>query len=427
MSERLMSVLRPKPPEDPIGYQPLADGSTGDWLQASLDTVAGELEQRRRSLLGAAAIVHPERLLEDYNRIGQRADSGLYAILQAARRLRDAVDRVIVLGDPCGVLGPRAIVESCGHPCHNELSRGDRGGRPRISFVGSSLDNDAIQGLLDLVTPAGKPHSSDLLDQWGMIAADAAGSEPGTAAATRLFLAALLEAVGGMPASLADRFVPIARLTGGPTIRATSPASSGGFAIPDGTSAGAAVFTPLGLLPAAVAGIDVVRLLQGAAAMNRRFREAPAATNPVLQFAGVSRLMAEQGCTARVLASRSSQLDSVVRWHGQCMARRGRPLTTNLVALEPRRDALIVPAQIACEADADGIDHLVGRPWSDLVATIPGAASGEPSGATFGAARGDHDRMQQPEDTILLPRVDEHAVGQLLQFCILTDLMEPRG
>ena len=418
-----MSVLRPKLPEDPIGYQPPAGGSTGSWLQASLDTVAGELEQRRRGLLGVAAIVNPERLLEDYNRVGQRADSALYAILQAARRLRDAVDRVIVLGDPCGVLGPRAIVESCGHPCHNELSRGDRGGRPRISFVGSSLDNDAIQGLLDLVTPAGKPRSSDLLDQWGMIAADTAGSEPSPAAATRLFLAALLEAVGGTPASLADRFVPIATPTVGPTIRSTSLASIGGFAIPAGISAGAAVFTPLGLLPAAVAGIDVVRLLQGAAAMNRRFREAPAATNPVLQFAGVSRLMAEQGCTARVLASRSSQLDSVVRWHGQCMARRGKPLTTNLVAQEPRRDALIIPATTACASDADGIDHLVGRPWSDLVATSPGAPPGDHSGAP----PGDHDSMQQPEDTILLPRVDEHAVGQLLQFCILTDLMDHGG
>jgi len=418
-----MSVLRPKLPEDPIGYQPPAGGSTGSWLQASLDALAGELEQRRRGLLGVAAIVNPERLLEDYNRVGQRADSALYAILQAARRLRDAVDRVIVLGDPCGVLGPRAIVESCGHPCHNELSRGDRGGRPRISFVGSSLDNDAIQGLLDLVTPAGKPRSSDLLDQWGMIAADTAGSEPSPAAATRLFLAALLEAVGGTPASLADRFVPIATPTVGPTIRSTSLASIGGFAIPAGISAGAAVFTPLGLLPAAVAGIDVVRLLQGAAAMNRRFREAPAATNPVLQFAGVSRLMAEQGCTARVLASRSSQLDSVVRWHGQCMARRGKPLTTNLVAQEPRRDALIIPATTACASDADGIDHLVGRPWSDLVATSPGAPPGDHSGAP----PGDHDSMQQPEDTILLPRVDEHAVGQLLQFCILTDLMDRGG
>lgn len=415
-----MSVLRPKPPEDPIGYQPPAGGSTGSCLQSSLDTVAGGLEQRRRSLLDAASIVHPERLLEDYNRVGQRADSSLYAVLQAARRLRDAVDRVIVLGDPCGVLGPWAIVESCGHPCHNELSRGERGGRPRISFVGSALDNDAIQGVLDLVTPAGKPRSSDLLDQWGMIAAETVGSDPGTAAATRLFHAALLEAVGGTPATLADRFVPIARLTGGPTNPATSPASSSGFTIPAGISAGAAVFTPLGLLPAAVAGIDVVRLLQGAAAMNRRFREAPAATNPVLQFAGVSRLMAEQGCTARVLASRSRQLDAVVRWHGQCMARRGRPLTTNLVAQEPRRDALIIPATTACAADAAGIDHLVGRPWSDLVATSPEAAPGDHSGTP----PGDHDRMQQAEDTVLLPRVDEHAVGQLLQFCILTDLMD---
>jgi len=170
------------------------------------------------------------------------------------------------------------------------------------------------------------------------------------------------------------------------------------------------VFTPLGLLPAAVVGIDVVRLLQGAAAMNRRFREAQVSENPVLQFASVSRRLAEQGGMARGFASASSQLDAVCRWYGQLTAHRGLPLTTNLIVREPRRDPLVVPALAGCSGNEDGLDHLVGAAWPELLATA-GAADASPP---------------QPADAITLPRVDEHAIGQLLQFLVLARLVESR-
>jgi len=270
-----MSVIRPKLPEDPIAYEPAAvfvlAGSSPD----RRDAAEAGLEQARKDLLGGADVVRPDLLLDAYNVGGARASSQLFAVLQAARRIRDTVDRVIVLGDGCGPLGARAIFESCAHPCHNELSRGERGGRPRLSFVGSPLDNDAMQGLLDLVAPAGKPRGSDLLDQWAIIVGGTTDGGAGMAAATRLMLAALLESVGGDRAAIANRVVPITADGGGLANVAASLGCTNMFTIPEDVGDGGAVFTPLGLLPAAVVGIDVVRLLQGAAAMNRRFREAP--------------------------------------------------------------------------------------------------------------------------------------------------------
>ena len=405
-----MSVIRPKLPEDPIAYEPTAawmrHGSSPD----RRDAAEAGLEESRKDLLGCADVVRPDQLLDAYNTGGGRADSELFAILQAARRIRDTVDRVIVLGDGCGPLGARAIFESCAHPCHNDLSRGERGGRPRLSFVGSPLDNDAMQGLLDVVAPAGKPRGSDLLDQWAIIVGGATDGGPGMAAAMRLLLASLFESVGRDRAEVADRVVPITAHAGGLADLAAALGCTSVFTIPENAGSGNAVFTPYGLLPAAVVGIDVVRLLQGAAAMNRRFREAPVSENPVLQFAGASRHMAEQEGTARVLASPSSQLDAVGRWHGRltATAHRGKTLTTKLVVREPRRDPLVVPALPACATNADGLDHLIGKSLTDLQAT-PRAA---------------HTSPQRPTDTILLPRVDEHSIGQLLQFFVLARLVE---
>ena len=407
-----MSVIRPKLPEDPIEYEPAAGFALAGSSPDRRDSAEAGLERARKDVLGGADVVRPDQLLDAYNTGGGRADSQLFAVLQAARRIRDTVDRVIVLGDGCGPLGARAIFESCAHPCHNDLSRGERGGRPRLSFVGSPLDNDAMQGLLDLVAPAGKPRGSDLLDQWAIIVGGTTDGGPGMAAATRLLLASLLESVRGDHAEVADRVVPITAHTGGLASLAASLGCTSVFTIPEDVGAGASVFTPLGLLPAAVVGIDVVRLLQGAAAMNCRFRESPVEDNPVLQFAGVSRRMAEQGGMARVFASANSQLDAVSRWHARLTttAHRGLPLITNLVVREPRRDPLVVPALPACAVNADGLDHLTGTAWPDLLA----AAHATPA------------RPQQPTDTILLPRVDEHSIGQLLQFLLLANLVASR-
>jgi len=403
-----MSVIRPKLPEDPIAYDGSAVRTHSVASAASHDACAVRLEQARTGVLGSAAVAMPDRLLEDYNTGGGRAGSQLFAILQAARQIRDTVDRVIVLGNGCGVLAARAIFESCAHPYHNELCRGERGGRPRLFFLGPDLDNDALHGLLDVVSPAGKPRGSDLLDQWAVIVASETGSTVETAAATRLLLAALSESFGGDRGELARRVVPITGQAGGLASVAASLGCTSAFAIPDDIGAGSMVFTAMGLLPAAVAGIDVVRLLQGAAAMNRRFREAQVSENPVLQCAGVSRLMAEQGGMVRVLTSRNSQLAAVCRWHARFAPHRSAPLTTNVFVREPRRDPRVVPALTGCSANEDWLDHLVGISLPDLLA----------------AARTTATQAMGPADTILLPRVDEHSIGQLLQFLVLTKLVE---
>ena len=112
-------------------------------------------------------------------------------------------------------MGTRALFESCCHPFHNELSRGERGGRPRLSFEGFNIDNDSAQGLLDVLQS--HPHGvdrDDLLAQWAMLVVSKSGGTLETAAATRLFLSALHASVGGDAKMLAERVVPVTGASG---------------------------------------------------------------------------------------------------------------------------------------------------------------------------------------------------------------------
>lgn len=403
-----MSVIRPKPPEEPIEYARGGCFGGGGPLSRAGDSLLAALDTTRSLLLASADAAQPDRLLDAYNTVRARTASELFGVLQSARRMRDAVDRVIVLGDGVGALGGRAIYESCSHPFHNELSRGERGGRPRLSFAGDALEHDAIQGLLDLVVPAGRARSDDLLDQWGVIVGDTLDGGPGLTAATRLFLAALLDSVRGDPTQLVDRLIIVTTATGRLADLASAFGCTQVFTIPDDVGSGASVFTPLGLLPAAAAGIDVVRLLQGAAAMNRRCREAPVVDNPVLLHAFLTRLMVEQGKVVQVRPSHARQLDAVARWHDMLTGRTGVPEIVALAVAEPRRDPVAVPSMQAGAAEFDISGDPAGRSCPDLPVEKPDLPAAKPA-------------PPSPAGSILLPRVDEHSIGQLLQFFVLAE------
>lgn len=257
-----------------------------------------------------------------------------------------------------------------------------------------------------------------------MLVVDTGGDELATAVTTRLFLTTLLEAVGGDVRLLAELVVPITgcsdRLADlGPVLGCTD-----AFAIPAGLDGRCSVFTAAGLLPASIAGSDVVRLLEGAAAMNRRFREAPAGENPVLQCAAVSRVAeVESGLTVRGLASRSRQFEALVRWYDLLRTgsfeRAGQgggrdQLITNLVVGECRRDRLRVPPPGPFAAGRDQLDEFTGKTWSDL------SAAAEARGTER------HGRDGRLTVDIILPRIDEHAIGQLLQMLMLATMVEGR-
>ena len=119
--------------------------------------------------LDAAFFEMPEKLLAEYSSTREKSELG--EILTTASRLREAVDRVVVLGIGGSYMGARAMMEACCHPYHNELPRGERGARPRMYFEGNNVDNDASQGLIDLLnTPDG--------EDWAIVVISKSGRAP---------------------------------------------------------------------------------------------------------------------------------------------------------------------------------------------------------------------------------------------------------
>ena len=457
MGNEPMSLLR----YDPAGVFLSERGIS----QADLQQIQPRLEAARdevvdtdmRLFRGPAAAIPPEkqpldagffdlpdRLLLEYRE--SRADSEIARILATADRLRDAVDRVVVLGIGGSYMGARALMESCCQPYFNELSRGQRGGYPRMYFQGNNLDNDASQGLLSLLSqapsPESRPPSQALDDRWAIVVISKSGGTLETAVAFRQFLRALDDSTGHDPALTAQRVVPVTGASGKLFELSQALGCPDMFQVPDGVGGRFSVLSAVGLLPAAMLGLDIVKLLEGAAAMNAHFREAPPGRNAVLDYVGVSHLLEEQrGAGTRVLSVWSNALESIGLWYDQLLAeslgkheRGATPITTvntrdlhsraqqhqegrrdklftNLIVDAWRNDSMPVGSS---DHDQDDLNRLSDKTLPDLMrAAIQG---------TNRAYRDDG----RPTADIHLPRVDEAIVGQLFQMFMLATVVEGR-
>jgi glucose-6-phosphate isomerase len=457
--------LQFNPKQEPLTYDPSAVFIEDHGIHRSeLAELGPRLEAARRETLAdvelwksrgavpaekqpldAGFLELPERLLDEYKQ--DRRTSELGRILATAARLRDAVDRVVVLGIGGSYMGARALMEACCHPYHNELSRGERGGKPRMYFEGNNVDNDAAQGLLDLLGH-GKP-ATDIADRWAIAVISKSGGTLETAGALRIFLRALRQSLVGDRAAVAKHVVPVTGQSGRLFELAKALGCQEFFDIPDGVGGRFSILTAVGLLPASILGIDIVRLLEGAAAMNERFRTAPAFSNrsqlgenPVLDYVGVCRLMEERrGATIRVLSTWGKGLEVAGLWYDQLLSEslgkreqgatpitvvntrdlhsRGQQhqegrrdkLITNLIAQNVRRDRLAIERS---DLDQDKLNELAGKTLPDIM-----AAAIQGTNQAYADDR-------RPTADLRLAGLDEFSMGQYFQMMMLATVVEGR-
>lgn len=374
----------------------------------------------------------PERLLDE---LAERGDASLVARLRAcADRLADTVDSVVVLGIGGSYMGARALLEACCHPYYNDVSAELRGGRPRMYFDGNNVDNDAVAALAELLSTRG--------DRWGMVVISKSGGTLETAAALRIFLRELRKSLGSSTNRLGQLVVPVTGQSGKLFDLANALGCGEVFPVPDGVGGRYSVLSAVGLLPAAILGLDIEKLLAGAAAMNDHFRTAPAGNNVVLDYVGVCHLLEERrGCQVRVLSTWGKRLEAFGLWYDQLLAeslgkqeRGALPLTVvNTRDLhsrgqqhqEGRRDKLITnvvvektrhkPVAIGrSDFDQDKLNELAERTLPDI---LQAALAG-----TNQAYRDDC----RPTADIRLDELDEHSLGQLFQMFMLATVVEGR-
>jgi glucose-6-phosphate isomerase len=381
----------------------------------------------------------PQQLLDDYRRKGEASQMG--QVLTLAARLRDEVDRVVVLGVGGAPLGARALFGALKSAYHNELPPESRLGVPRIYFDGDSADNDTLQELLELLQiTCVDPEQRE--ERWAVVAVSKSGATLEPAVALRAFRREATEYYGLRSPWLARIFAAVTGTNGRlrELYRAWGQPDGDVLTIPDNVGSRFAVFTPAGLLPAAIMGLDVRALLLGAKAMTQRFLEEPFERNPVLQFAAVNYLLAEDK-PLRVLSIWSRKLEAVGPWYDQLVAQSlgkyGRgPTPLSMVPLrdlhvrgqqhqDGPRDRLInnlvvkaprtVPVGIGMEDNnQDDLNRFNRRSLIDVMAV-----------AHAGANRAYYDTAR-PTATLTVPAVSEHTMGQLLQMLMLATVVEAR-
>lgn len=402
-----------------------------------------ELQQVPQELkpLDAGFLDLPQKYLDDYRRKGE--GSMLGRIISLSQKLRDQVDRVVVLGAGGSILGSRALFEALKHTYHNEMPAEARMGIPRMYFEGDSVDNDSLQELMELLqVTCVDPELRE--ERWGVIVVSKTGNTLETATAYRAFMREAAEYYGAKSGRI-RQLVLAATGTGGrlrELLKAEDQNEDTILTIPDNIGSRYSVFTAAGLLPAATMGLDARALLLGAAAMTKRFLEEPFERNPVLQYAGVNYLMAEEvKKPLRVLAVWSKKLEPLGRWYDQLLAeslgKQGRgstPLTmvgtrdlygrgqqhqdgprdrviNNLILKSPRS----VPIQIGmADHNEDDLNIYSRKSLPDLMQ------------AAVQASNEAYNETGRPTADLIVPTLSEHTMGQLMQMLMLATVVEGR-
>lgn len=406
---------------------------------ALLDSGAKISKEKRP--LDAGFVELPRRLLDE--RASNPKSSLLTRIERIAALLREQIDVLVSLGVGGSYMGARAIFEALCHPYHNELTRDRRGGAPRLYFEGNNIDNDALRGLLELLgTACTDPHNT--AHRWGITVISKSGGTLETAVAFRIFRQALEQFYGRDARECRELVVPITGRKGKLRDLCATEGYEHALPIPDNVGGRFSVLTSVALFPAAVLGLDVARLLEGAADMTERLRDAPFGSNPALDYAATCSLLEEkQNMTIRVLATWGNRLEGLGLWYDQLLSEslgkdelgatpittvntrdlhsRGQQhqegardkLITNVVVEEPSTEPLAVPS-VDQTRDKDDLNKLAGKTVPDLLAA-----------AIRGTAKAYADD-KRPTADILLPRLNEYTLGQLFQMLMLATVVEGR-
>jgi glucose-6-phosphate isomerase len=359
-------------------------------------------------------------------RLSERTDD-LAGISGAARRLLAGAGDIVFLGTGGSSLGGQTVAQlaGCGVPGLGALRDG-----PRLHFM-DNLDPDTYEAMLARL-PLGATRFVAISKSGGTgetlmqtVAAMAAVRAAGLAAKTpELFFGITEPAVAGRHNGLRDLF-------GGHGIAMLDhdPGVGGRFS----------VLTNVGLLPAAVAGLDIAALRGGAAVAlapvlaAKAPGEVPAAVGAALNVA----LAATKGKPIAVLMAYADRLERFTRWYVQLWAEslgKAGLGTTPIAALGPvdqhsqlqlfiagPRDKLFTVITAAAAGRGPRLDAglvaeagepgFAGKTIGDLV-----AAQGRATAETLA-------RNGCPVRTIALDRLDETSLGELLMHFMLETII----
>jgi glucose-6-phosphate isomerase len=224
-------------------------------------------------------------------------------IQEAAQQIQSQSEVLVVIGIGGSYLGAKAALSFLSHTYYNQLPANKRPG-PEIYFAGTNLSGTHLQHLLDVI--------GDRDFSINMVSKSGTTTEP--AIAFRI-LRERLEKNVGKEAAKKRIFATTDREKGALKTLADREGYTS-FVVPDDIGGRFSVLTAVGLLPIAVAGIDIEDLMAGAAKA-REHGQQDLMDNPSLQYAGIRNLLYRKGFGIEMLINYEPRLVYLAEWWKQ--------------------------------------------------------------------------------------------------------------
>ncbi|MCR5788707.1 MAG: glucose-6-phosphate isomerase [Lachnospiraceae bacterium] len=338
-------------------------------------------------------------------------------ILKAAEKIKNDSEVLIVIGNGGSYLGARAAIEFLSHSFYNVIPKEIRK-TPEIYFAGNSISSTYLKHLMDVV--------GDRDFSINMISKSGTTTEP--AIAFRVFKEKLEKKYG--KAEAAKRIYATTDKARGSLKNLANEEGYESFVVPDDVGGRFSVLTAVGLLPIAVSGADIKKLMEGAAAERETCLNAPFSDNNAMKYAAVRNILLRKGKQIEIMANYEPSVHYISEWWkqlygesegkdqkgifpasvdlttdlhsmGQFIQDGSRNLFETVLNVETSREELIIGEE---PVDLDGLNYLAGK-------SVDFVNKSAMNGTILA-----HTDGQVPNTVVNIPEVNEYYLGQLFYF-----------
>ena len=338
-------------------------------------------------------------------------------IKAAAKKIQSDSDVLLVIGIGGSYLGARAAIEFLGHSFYNVVDKSIRKA-PEIYFCGNSISSTYLKHLMDVV--------GDRDFSINMISKSGTTTEP--AIAFRVFKEKL-EAKYGKEGA-AKRIYATTDKAQGALKHVADEEGYETFVVPDDVGGRFSVLTAVGLLPIAVSGADIDKLMEGAASGRKRALNYAFEENDALQYAAMRNILLRKGKSVEILANYEPSVHYVSEWWkqlfgesegkdqkglfpasvdlttdlhsmGQFIQDGSRLMFETVLEIETPREELTIGEE---PVDLDGLNYLAGK-------TVDFVNKSAMNGTVLA-----HTDGQVPNFMVHIPEVNEFYLGELFYF-----------
>lgn len=296
-------------------------------------------------------------------------------IKEAANKIKNDSDVLLVIGIGGSYLGARAAIEALCHSFHNTLSK-DKRKASEIYFVGNSLSGTYLKHVVDMLE--GKDFSINVISKSGTT------TEP--AVAFRIFKKLLEQKYGADEA--AKRIYATTDKSRGALKTLSDSKGYQTFVVPDDVGGRYSVLTAVGLLPIAASGVDIDELMKGAASSRERCINNKFEENDSMLYAAIRNILLRKGKLIEIVANYEPSMHYVSEWWkqlfgesegkdqkgifpaavdlttdlhsmGQFIQDGSRTMFETVLNIEKPREDMILELE---DQDLDGLNYLAGKP-----------------------------------------------------------------